>query len=42
MAPVSVPQSHPCYMNWQAPGLTVEFLQKAYAENVLEGSALSS
>jgi hypothetical protein len=30
------------YMNWQAPDLTVEFLQKAYAENVLEGSALSS
>ena len=23
------------YMNWQAPDLTVEFLQKVYAENVL-------
>jgi hypothetical protein len=24
------------YMNWQAPDLTVEFLQKVYAENVLD------
>jgi hypothetical protein len=23
------------YMNWQAPDLTVEFLQKVYTENVL-------
>lgn len=23
------------YMNWQAPDLTVEFLQKVYAETIL-------